>query len=69
MQDAAAWLAFHVVLDMFGLRAARSVVADRPSAVLMPDRAMMSNMPHESWNDTAIVKCYQARPRLPYISV
>ena len=41
--DAAAWLAFHVVLEMFGWRAARSVAADRPDVVMMADRAMASN--------------------------
>ena len=57
--DAAAWLAFHVVLEMFGVRAARSVAADRPEVVMMADRAMASNQSHVSWNDTAIVRCYQ----------
>ena len=41
--DAAAWLAFHVVLEMFGWRAARSVAADRPDVVMLADRAMASN--------------------------
>ena len=57
--DAAAWLAFHVVLEMFGVRAARSVAADRPDVVMMADRAMASNHSHVSWNDTAVVRCYQ----------
>ena len=57
--DAAAWLAFHMVLEMFGVRAARSVATDRPAAVMGADRAMATNYSHESWNDTAVVKCYQ----------
>ena len=57
--DAAAWLAFHVVLEMFGVRAARSVAADRPDVVMLADRAMSTNHSHLSWNDTAVVRCYQ----------
>jgi len=38
--DGAAWLAFHIVLEMFGVRAARSVAADRPDVVMMADRCV-----------------------------
>ena len=36
--DAAAWLGFHVVLEMFGVKAAAAVDSDRPGQVFREDR-------------------------------
>lgn len=57
--DAAAWLSFHMVLEMFGIRAAHSVKVDKPKAVLTPDRMMSSDTPYTQWNHTPMVRLYQ----------
>eukprot|EP00960_Hanusia_phi_P048998 759302-Hanusia_phi.AAC.3 len=57
--DAAAWLAFHLVLDMFGMKAANAVKEDKPPPVFREDRGMSVNVPVQVWNQTSIVRCYQ----------
>lgn len=57
--DAAAWLAFHVVLDMFGAKAASAVEHDRPAQVFREDRGLSGNHPITVWNQSSIVRCYQ----------
>ena len=57
--DAAAWLAFHVVLEMFGVKAAKAVECDRPAQVFREDRGLSNPKPVSVWNQTSIVRCYQ----------
>lgn len=57
--DAAAWLAFHVVLEMFGVKAASAVDRDRPPQVFQEDRGLSQRVPLTVWNQSKIVRCYQ----------
>ena len=45
--DAAAWLGFHVVLEMFGVKAAAAVDSDRPGQVFREDRRCVCVHIHE----------------------
>jgi len=67
--DAAAWLAFHGVLDLYASKAADAVAKDRPRHVYEAcrDISELENPGHSSkeirqvmaWNDTALVRKYQ----------
>ena len=46
--DAAAWLGFHVVLEMFGVKAAAAVDSDRPGQVFREDRRCVCVHIHEN---------------------
>ena len=54
--DAAAWLAFHVVLEAFGVKAAAAVEVDRPPQVFRPDRGLSTSKPITVWNQTSVVR-------------